>query len=616
MRTRLRRILSRPGPAEPLSDRARARLLDMTQARLVFSITVTPLVGTPFLFWLWELGSNGAPLLAWILAYGVAALGARVLKKRYALDRLALAEAAFLEKWLPLAYALALGHGIGLALVLGVTWVEGVHFDFKLLLFVGLLAIMSGNASHQTPVLRVFLLFFAVSWGSILLTLPWSFPQHWHYILPLALLFTLAILVHAFSTHRFFLQQVRLEEEGLRLAQRFRKAKEEAEQALQDKNRFLSTASHDLRQPMHAMGFHLEAIAALNRDPALTAPLGDLRRSLASINLMFNSLLDLSRIESGTADQTLSAVDLVPILREVGMLFREEAKSRGLAWRLRLPRCGQAIVLGNVVLVRQCVINLAHNALRYTEAGGVLLSLRRRGGDWMLEVWDTGVGVGSEEQPRIYSPFYRNEHAWRADSAGHGLGLAVVARCAAMMGTGYGLTSALGRGSRFWLRFSPSAAPAPAGGAQVPAAPRDSEAAGRLPPLRGTCLVVDDDPQVVAAWSRMMRIWGVEAECATCAAEALAVLDAGFQPRAILCDQRLRSGESGLEILKALSARCPDAAGAMVSGEYDSPVLKRAEEEGYLVLHKPVDPDRLYWLLSTWFGAQQGGRDEGGERGR
>ncbi|TPQ24706.1 response regulator, partial [Methylomonas koyamae] len=115
--------------------------------------------------------------------------------------------------------------------------------------------------------------------------------------------------------------------------------------------------------------------------------------------------------------------------------------------------------------------------------------------------------------------------------------------------------------------------------------------------LHGRCLVVDDEPQVRSAWEALLCAWGISAVCVASAGEAFAELDAGFAPDAIFCDQRLRSGESGFELLQALLERCPEAAGAMISGEFDSPALAQAEQEGYLVLHKPLEPEALYTLL-------------------
>ena len=209
------------------------------------------------------------------------------------------------------------------------------------------------------------------------------------------------------------------------------------------------------------------------------------------------------------------------------------------------------------------------------------------------------MGVADHERSRIFSPFYRPAHAWRVDSTGHGLGLAVVARCAHLMGAGYGLTSRIDRGSRFWLSLP---ATAPAAGATTAGAHQEPGPQG----LSGRCLIVEDDPQVSAAWRDLMQAWGVQAVCAEGAQSALAALDGGFIPDAILCDQRLRSGESGVDVLRMLLERCPRASGAMVSGEYDSPELRQAEAQGYLVLSKPVDTGTLHTLLATWLGAVDG----------
>jgi len=161
-----------------------------------------------------------------------------------------------------------------------------------------------------------------------------------------------------------------------------------------------------------------------------------------------------------------------------------------------------------------------------------------------------------------------------------------------------GFSSELGKGSRFWLRL-----PAVKGTLQqiriVNETKKFNTAATRIS-LYGTCLIVDDDPQVTNAWQSLLSSWGVDVQCVESGEQALAILDSGFVPQAILCDQRLRAGESGFDVLRALLTRCPAASGAMISGEFDSPELKRAENEGYLVLHKPLEPEVLHTVLSRW----------------
>lgn len=373
-------------------------------------------------------------------------------------------------------------------------------------------------------------------------------------------------------------------------------AQRQAEDALNDKNLFLATASHDLRQPVHAMSLMVEAIGLRNHNPELSPLLADLRSSMRAMSQLFNALLDLSKLEAGAVVPRAVPVALSPLMVEVVGLFREQATVAGLRLRLRLPRRG-ATVMADPVLLRQALVNLTHNALRYTPHGTVLLGARRRGGDWQIEVWDTGIGIATEEEPQVFSPFFRSAQAGRMDRAGHGLGLAVVARCAQRMDAAHGLQSRLGRGSRFWLRLPAQDA---GEGIALPRspAPTTTGLATLIPP--GRCLVVDDDPAVLAAWSALLQGWGVQARCVATGEQARAVLAQGFVPDAIFCDQRLRSGESGFDLLRALLERCPGASGAMVSGEFDSPALREAEAEGYVVLRKPVDATQVHAVLSAW----------------
>lgn len=583
-----------PKPStDSISFAGKVKLLDMSFARVRFGIMMTPLVAVS-LVWVYSFEGSPAMLLAWTLLYCLAALAMPWLYRRhYQADRQSLSDQAVFTRWKPRLHALALAHGLGLALPVFFT-PRGASFEFCILLVLAIATAVTLNSSYQTPILGMFLRFFAACWGAVTVCTYWLFPLHWQIMLPFAIAYAVTIYRHALKAHGFFVTQIFLEEQAADSAAQFRSAKNDAERALQEKNLFLSTASHDLRQPVFAIGMLTEAIASQIADPKVTHLLDDLRSSVQSLNLMFNSLLDLSRIEAGQAPASQANIHLAPLLQEVMAIFEETARAAGLQLRLCLPP-GPVAVVADPDLLRQALVNLTHNALRYTRRGGVLIGVRRRGAMWQLEVWDTGIGIAEGEHGKIYSPYYRNEDAWRADATGHGLGLHVVARCAKLMGAQYGLTSSLGRGSRFWLRLAqadPGAVPAQA----------MTRAMGETPhaPVGGKCLVVEDDPQVVDAWAALLAAWRVEARFAATSQEALAALRGGFDPAVVLCDQRLRSGESGFAILRDLLGRLPHARGAMVSGEHASPELAQAEEEGYLVFRKPVNIDQLHGVLSGW----------------
>ena len=582
-----------PPDLRQLSPHGHLRLLDMAFRGLRYSVTTIPVVSLPLV--LYDAIADGAPWTAlWSGFYVLLALAVWGQWRRYRADAARQPPEAVLVRWQPLLQTAALLHG----LVLGCAAVLAsgrMSFAFLVMLHVALVGVTAASVSHQAPVVGVFLRFLFASWSLILLRMPVSFPDLWPYFMALSVLFVLGLYRHAMLAHRFIVEQVRLEERGQELAEQFRAAKEAAEQALQEKNRFLATASHDLRQPVHAMGMLVAALQARQRDAALAPLFSDLRSSMASLNLMFNSLLDLSRLESGRVQVQPAPVALAPLLHEVAALYREQAQRQGLALRVRLPR-GACVAMGDTALVRQALVNLTHNALRYTVRGGVLLAVRRRGDHWSIEVWDSGVGVATEDHSRVFSPYFRSERAWQIDDAGHGLGLAAVARGAALLGVDYGMRSQLGQGSCFWLRLRAADVPSPLVAADTQAARLTPVAVG----LCGDCLVIDDDPQVLTAWQTLLSGWGLQVRGEMSGAAAMAAVEAGFAPHAIFCDQRLRSGESGFEVLQALLARCPDASGAMVSGEFDSTALQEAEAEGYLVLRKPLDPDTLREVLSRW----------------
>ncbi|CAI1842717.1 hybrid sensor histidine kinase/response regulator [Serratia ficaria] len=581
---------------DEISPHAQIRLLNNTFMRLVFSFTAVPFVGMPFAIWLYLLGKELTPIVSWIVIYLGCALAIRLWHRRYRHESEENNAGVMLSRWLPRINKVAFAHGVGISSLYLIT-PEKNSFDFFLLLNISIAAIVAANATHLTPVISTFTRFFFASWGVLNLGIIWRLDDVMPIVLMLNLLYGFAIYRHALTSHAFFIQQARLEEKSSRLAEQFRQAKEEAEQALLDKNQFLTTASHDLRQPVHAMGFLIEAVIHKNRDATLIPQLLDLQQSVRSVHLMFNSLLDLSKIESGNLSTAAARVDIGALLDSVITLFREEANSRALSLRTWRPH-RRVCVMGDQLLIRQSLINLIQNALRYTQQGGVLIAIRPRREQCSIEVWDTGVGIADEEKGKIFSPYYRPELAWKIDSAGHGLGLAVVARCAKLMKVKYGMRSIEGKGSRFWMRFALYTGEDPL--PESVNAYASAAAPARFASLRGACLVVDDDPLVTSAWESLMSTWGISVRCAASAEEAFAIIDEGFTPFAVLCDQRLRSGESGFDILKALFERLPNVSGAMVSGEFNSPVLQEAEQEGYLVLRKPLEPAKLHALLSQW----------------
>ncbi|MDH4427764.1 MAG: hybrid sensor histidine kinase/response regulator [Acidovorax sp.] len=593
MKTPAPHISADPPENDAPSDEGRVRLLTASFTRLRVGVLAMPFIGLLFaLLFAWQ-GGNPAGLLAWSALYLPALWGVRRLHRRYLQDQAERTAADVLATWQRRLQKVALCHGLALASTVALT-IDGATYDFMLLLHVTLMGIAAINAVQMTANLPMYRAQY-LGMASGLALMPWAFPDHWYFALPMAVVMNIVIYQSSLSVQRFFVRQVVLEERSRDLADRYRVASSAALDALAEKNHFLGAAAHDLRQPVHAMALLAEAIALHGQhDARLATLLQQWRQSMRSVNHMFNTLLDLSRIESGTMQARPSPVSVAQLLDEVGLQFGEDARARGLALRLR-PAPPDALLWADPALVRQALFNLVHNALRYTTHGGVLVAARRRGEHWRISVWDTGMGVAAQEHERIFDAFYRGEGADAAVRSGHGLGLAVVARCVALMNARQGLRSRPGQGSAFWLEVPAAARPdfSTASPARVPDMPAWA-------PLHGQCLVLDDEPQVLKAWAALLGGWGLQLRTASSARQAFAHLDGGFMPDVVFCDQHLGHGGSGFAVLQVLLERCPAARGAMVSGEFDAPALHDAQEQGFLVLRKPVDPQTLHEVLSRW----------------
>lgn len=539
----------------------------------------------PLLWWLHRHYSSARLMDAWVPLMWLLAGAMLLVMRRLRVDPPSTGDAD--RRWRGGLMLLAVLVGLGWAAPVPITLHERLPL-FHLVLYASLCAVTSSGAMYLSLLPAMFLCFSGSVLAVALAGTYWIFPQDWPFMVAALLLFSGVTLRHARQNRRFIERQLALEEG-------YREMGERAAQALLEKNHFLNAASHDLRQPVHAMRLAVEAGLQLHGQDARLVPLLEhLEQCGRNIHFMLESLLDLARVESGRQTAQPQTLSVNELLADVPVLFAAPARANGLALRLRAPRHRTLCVRTDPALLRQALFNLVQNAIRYTSRGGVLVAARTRGATLLLQVWDTGVGIAAQEQARIFAPFERGSAAAaRGQVAAHGLGLAVVARSAALIGAKTGVHSALGRGSCFWLQLplaEESAAPA------QPALLRRTEVRS----LPGRCLVVEDEPRVVQSWRMLFGAWGTTVRFADSHASAHRHLDEGFRPQALICDLRLRGGDDGWRLLQSLATRCPDAGYLLVSADLAAPEINAADDFGCLVLYKPVEPDELYRALRAW----------------
>lgn len=371
-----------------------------------------------------------------------------------------------------------------------------------------------------------------------------------------------------------------------------RSKKEEAETATRAKSRFLAAASHDLRQPIHALGMFVARLAQLPHDRETRHLIGNLEASVRAMQDLLDALLDISRLDADAVRVQLQPVPLGPLFEQLRGALMPVATDKGL--RLRV-RDSTLWVQSDPTLLHRILLNLVSNALRYTGHGGVLLGCRRsRGGSHLwIEVWDTGVGIPAEHQQDIFREFYQIGNPERDRSKGLGLGLNIVDRTARLLGHELKLCSVPGHGTRFRLELPL----APEGDLQALMAA--AEPSQQVDDVRGLrILVIEDDRQSAQALRGLLDSWGCVVAVVEGLQGALTVVDGGFVPDLVLSDFRLRAGESGMQTLRSLRTQLERPLPAcLMSGDTDPELIQACRDAGLPLLHKPVRPGKLRTLI-------------------
>ena len=362
-------------------------------------------------------------------------------------------------------------------------------------------------------------------------------------------------------------------------------AKGAAETANETKTRFLAAVSHDLMQPLHAAQLFAHSLAARTDDDGrLTAR--HLHSSLAATESLLGALLDMARLDAGKLVPRPRAFALNELLGALAAEFSVLASEKGLHLR-HVPT--RVWVRSDPHLLRRVLQNFLSNALRHVESGHVLLGCRRAGVDLRIEVWDTGPGIAEGETKLIFEEFRRGS---RAGNQGLGLGLAIAQRMARLLGHSLGLRSWPGRGSVFSVAVPRSAAAyaAVASAAQV----HQPETAGDT--LKGTALIVDNEPQALTALRTLLEQWGWRVLAAADSARALE-LARGERPDIAILDYHLAAGQTGLDLYTKLQIALGDLPAAILTADRDAALRQRTLELGLMLLYKPLKPLALKQVL-------------------
>lgn len=483
--------------------------------------------------------------------------------------------------WARLFTVIALAEGIawGWAPV----WLASTEdFEIVLLVLVVSFAIAAGAIPAFTPHLPAFLALFLPATTPYAIASISAASSVQQASVLLAVVFIGAMGALGVGANRSFRENVRLRIETERMAEELRRQKEIAEQASLSKSTFLAAASHDLRQPVHALGLFVGALRAVDMDDEARRLVKQIEASVAAMDGLFSALLDISRLDAGIVEVRRRPFAIAPFLERICRDYVQDAETKGLTLVWKRYR---ALVDTDPVLLERILRNLVSNAVRYTQHGRIVVGCRRRRAHIAIQVWDTGPGIAPDQQERVFQEYYQIGNPERDRAKGLGLGLAIVRRLSQLLDCALTLRSEPGRGSCFEI--------------VVPFATQDgadtSETVEVGSLATGLVLVIDDEIAIREAMASLLGGWGHEVITAGSGDEAIERLSqCPDKPDLIISDLRLRDNENGIEVIDRLRSEYNETLPALlISGDTAAGRLVEAQKSGLLLLHKPVPNSKL-----------------------
>lgn len=376
------------------------------------------------------------------------------------------------------------------------------------------------------------------------------------------------------------------------VARALEEAKQQADQASAAKSRFLAAASHDLRQPLQTLSLLQGLLAKTVQGGKAQTLIARQDDTLGAMAAMLDALLDINQIEAGVVRAEVSSFPIGELLGRMRDEFTYQAAAKGLA--LRIAVCSQE-VRSDPKLLEQIIRNLLSNAMKYTEAGKILLGCRRRGPMLSVEIWDTGIGIPGDELQAIFEEYHQVGNAARERSRGLGLGLSIVQRLSTLLDHRVRVSSRAGKGSMFAVEMLAVDLPMPA------AAPVSKKAAApQTAQTQGMIMIIEDDPDLRDLLGILLESEGYQVARAPDGPAALTLVQDGrAAPDLLLADFNLPAGLNGLQaVLQIRQAMRQDIPAIILTGDISTGTMQEVASGDCTQLNKPVKHEALMKAVS------------------
>jgi len=395
-----------------------------------------------------------------------------------------------------------------------------------------------------------------------------------------------------YYTHQFVLDSIAMRFQNLKLIDQLKREKTVAEQANQTKTRFLATASHDLRQPLYALGLYRSLLKQKLNHASQYELMDNLEQAELALNSLLDALLDISKFDAGQIKINQQTIECHHLMHQLVIEFEPQFKQKKLDFRIH-PQT--LIIETDPILLSRILRNLLHNALRYTFQGGVLFSARLRSPCIEFQIWDTGQGIAQDKQSLIFEDFMQLHNTERQQQQGLGLGLSIVQRIAKLLNYPIQLKSTLNKGSVFSI--------------QVPLSKKTKATPSVIVPVNNpieittlfnlNIILVEDQKEVLRATELLLENWGCTVIGFRCFEQLKSHLDNNPQaPDVIITDYRLPPPNTGIDVIKYIQLLYKQSIPALIiTGDTAAAQLNILIKSGIPILYKPLKIARLRAFL-------------------
>lgn len=476
------------------------------------------------------------------------------------------------------------GASVGLSSVL---FMASISLPNQALLVIILFAMPAAGvsvAASSRPILAAYSLFIlaptSFNWATL-------YPHHTYTVAGLTSLYWFFIISVAADGEQLLRRSVAIRRERDRAVKDLERknAKEsaaaaKAEQISLSRARILATASHDLRQPLHALSVYSAVLASNPAPDSLPEVACNIDRLVRSLGDLLHGLLDLSRLSAGYYVPERQRISLDRLVDGICNEYQSNADNK----RVRLIRRLEHVRLfDDPIAIARITRNLLDNAFKYTDQGHVFIGTHRLDGSAVLFVEDTGKGIPLNEQNRIFEEFYQLDNPEHDHGNGVGLGLAIIQRLCELVGAQISLVSEPGAGSRFSVLFN--SVVTESSWNRVAMSANSTRLQGKR------IYVIDDEVDILDGMRVLLNLWDVQVEMADSPEAAGSLFKQSGIPDLLIVDLRLRGEVNGFELVTRLQQTHGQFPVLVVTGETSVEFLDQVD---FPLLHKPINPEILY----------------------